>query len=110
MNVQNPVTTLRRSESASPAATSCAHVVPSRPLLPSLIAAWAGFAAGTTAVSAQEAADKPANQPTQAPSASVQGRQHPSYQVFAHDLVLAAIKVQDKTTVEVGEKLAIDIS
>jgi hypothetical protein len=53
----------------------------------------------------------PPKQPqrAEAPSAAVQGRQHPSYQVFAHDLVLTAINAPNKTTLQIGEKLKVDV-
>jgi len=74
-----------------------------------LLAGVAGFA-GEEACS-----QEPATQPKQAPAAeavaaSVQGRQHPSYQVFEHNLTLAEIKLVDKTTLEVGGKIKIDAS
>ena len=50
---------------------------------------------------------------TQPPSLSLpaaQGRQHPSYQVFAGQLALPAIIVVDETTLEIGGTLKIDVS
>lgn len=40
---------------------------------------------------------------------AVQGRQHPGYQIFAHQLALSPITVIDKNTLDIGGKLRIDI-
>ena len=50
--------------------------------------------------------------PTQSSSLSLrmaQGRQHPSYQVFAGGLALPAITVVDQATLDVGGRMKIDI-
>jgi len=41
--------------------------------------------------------------------AAVRGRQHPSYQVFVHQLALPPITVADRRTLDIGVKLKIDI-
>ena len=41
---------------------------------------------------------------------AAQGRQHPSYQVFAHQFPLPSITVVDQATLDVGGKVKIDVS
>jgi hypothetical protein len=48
--------------------------------------------------------------PTLLSSRAAQGRQHPSYQVFAAGLAFPSITIVDKNTLDVGGKLKIDVS
>ena len=57
----------------------------------------------------------PKSQAAQTPSPSLsplvpQARQHPSYQVFAHQFPLPSITVVDQATLDVGGKVKIDVS